>query len=162
MSFANLQAAFTRIVADEETPARLRILRSSALAIAPALIASLMLPTRVCVFAVLVTIMTCYRSGLAYQEELFTLRLAPSHFAIAVPLQFLFFAWLFALLLLHRPLQLGATLCSVLLLMLTAIAPLYRRASSARKQRRMPFTVTYSIIAGGVLCIQIYTLWITP
>ena len=159
---ANLQASLVRLWVAGDARECLLILRSLTLSIAPAVIASLVSPPRVCVLAVLISIVLCYRATSPIQSQLFTLRLVTAHALVAMPMQIFFAGWVLALLLLDRPGQLGTSLFSVCILTFTAIAPLFRSIRSTRTGRRLPYAVTYSLVSTLAIAVQVCGLWETP
>jgi hypothetical protein len=153
--------SISEVGAEEEVGRCLRILRSLALSVAPAILASLFLPARACVLATMIAVVICYNGSSMFQQDLFRLPLNASESLIAMPMHLLVAVWGVVLIMLHRHEQL-ATLFSILALALTAIAPVYRRNESVRTARRLPYPLTYCLVALLVMAVQVYMLWVTP
>lgn len=159
---ANWHSSIARWIASYEVPSYMRVLWALVLSMLPVVIASLLLPPRGCVFAVMISMVLCYRLSAPIQSQLFGMNLDRANVFIALPLQILFGAWAMLLLYLDRPGQVSASLFSALLLTFTAIAPLLRRARSKRTQRRFSYPVTFGAAALIVIAMQIVCLWVTP
>lgn len=137
-----------------------RMLFACSIAIAPMILASLAFPDRVVVLVVLVTSWTLvYPQTAKLQEDLFALPLKPTHVIVAWPLTLLLVAWSFLLLVLERKPQIGATVFPALVLLLCAIAPLYRRAKSTRTKRLLPYRYIYILGASLVFVVEVTILW---
>jgi hypothetical protein len=154
----SLWALRERLIGDSPRSA-LRILARCMLAMAPAVVLSLVLPPRLMAIVVLVVSwVVVYQLTEGFQEELFTLPLRPTHLQIAAPLTVIFMGWLYLLLKLGRGQQLTATVAPMLILLGTAIAPLYRRLKSRQAKRRVPYRWAYGIAASVVFVVEVIVM----
>jgi hypothetical protein len=136
------------------------VLQRCMLAMAPAFLSSLLFGPRFTAIVVLLSSWTVvYQLTAGFQAELFTLPLRATHLTVAIPVIFLFYLWCFLVLLFGRAEYLAIAVAPMVVLILTAIAPLYRKLKSERTSRRLPYRWTYGIAAAVVFMIEGIVLW---